>query len=105
MRAKEWLNVVYSDICGTLEVPNVVLKNISSPLWMSSPGCYDYFFIKAKSEALYVFKILKVVVTRKSGKMVKILRTVGGGEYNSKSFESFCARQGIIRKVTTPYTS
>lgn len=35
---------------------------------------------------------------------MKILRTDGGGEYNSHDFQSFCNEEGIVHEVTTPYT-
>ncbi|RDX64254.1 hypothetical protein CR513_57211, partial [Mucuna pruriens] len=33
-----------------------------------------------------------------------ILRTDGGGEYNSKEFKEFCEAKGIEHEVTAPYT-
>lgn len=62
------------------------------------------FLIKAKSEALQVFKDFKKLVDRKSGKLIKILRRDNGGEYTSNLFDSFWTSQGIIHEVTTPYT-
>jgi transposase InsO family protein len=35
---------------------------------------------------------------------VKVLRSDGGGEYNSKEFAYFCKQQGIIMQTTTRYT-
>jgi transposase InsO family protein len=35
---------------------------------------------------------------------LKILRTDGGGEYNSNEFKEYCAEKGIIHEVTAPYT-
>ena len=53
------------------------------------------FTIKLKSEALSVFKNLKILIEKESEKSIKILRTDGGGEYTSKDFEDFCKNEGI----------
>ena len=62
------------------------------------------FTIKLKSEALSVFKNLKILIEKESEKSIKILRTDGGGEYTSKDFEDFCKSEGIAHEVTPPYT-
>jgi len=60
------------------------------------------YTIKLKSEALEVFKRLKVLVEKESD--IKIFRTDGGGEYTSKEFEAFCTSQEVVHEVTAPYT-
>ena len=62
------------------------------------------FTIKLKSEALSVFKNLKILIEKESEKSIKILRTDGGGEYTSKDFEDFCKSEDIVHEVTPPYT-
>ncbi len=62
------------------------------------------YTIKLKSEALEVFKKFKTLIEKESGKSIKILRTDGGGEYTSKSFEEFCSNEGISHEATSPYT-
>jgi len=62
------------------------------------------FTIKLKSEALETFKRVKILVEKENDKSIKILRTDGGGEYTSKEFEAFCTSQGVVHKVTAPYT-
>lgn len=62
------------------------------------------YIIKVKSEVLEVFKRFKINVERESGKLVKILRTDGGGEYTSYASEKFCQDSGIAHEVTAPYT-
>ena len=44
------------------------------------------------------------MVEKKSGSLIKILRTNGGGEYVSVEFQEFCYQEGIIHEVTPPYT-
>jgi len=103
-RSKELLNVVYSDVCGPLEVPSLggnkyfisFVDEFSRKLWL--------YLIKAKSEAFKMFQKFKILVEKQSGKSIKILRTDGGGEYTSKLFEKFCEDNGIVHEVTAPYT-
>ena len=44
------------------------------------------------------------MVERQSGKLVKVLRIDGGGEYTFREFEDFCEKCGTQHEVTTPYT-
>lgn len=41
---------------------------------------------------------------RQSGQQLKILKTDGGGEFNSREMSKFCVDKGIVHEVTTPYT-
>lgn len=54
------------------------------------------FQIKAKNEALLIFKDFKAIVEIQSGKLIKILGTNGGSEYTSKEF--------VIYEFNAPYT-
>ncbi|PNX56430.1 retrotransposon protein [Trifolium pratense] len=35
---------------------------------------------------------------------MKVLRTDGGGEYNSNEFKAYCTEKGIMHEMTAPYT-
>lgn len=61
------------------------------------------FLIKAKSEVLEVFKRFETSTETESGKVIKILRTDGGGEYTSLAFDEFCKNEGIKHEVIAPY--
>lgn len=60
--------------------------------------------MKAKSELLEVFRKFKAMVSRQTGKYIKVLRLDGGGEYVSAEFKSLCEEEGIIHEVSPPYT-
>ncbi|KAK2442743.1 putative mitochondrial protein [Trifolium repens] len=104
MRSNEVLNVVHSDICGPIDVLSTggnkyfltFVDEFSRMTWL--------YHIKVKSEAFDVFKKVKALVEKQSGKSIKVLRTDGGGEYTSTEFENYCKEQGIIHEVTAPYT-
>lgn len=51
---------------------------------------------------LDVFKALKAQVEKQSGKVIKILRTDGGGEFTSNNLESLCEKEMIVHEIT-PY--
>ncbi|RDY04997.1 hypothetical protein CR513_11212, partial [Mucuna pruriens] len=57
-----------------------------------------------KHEVLDIFKEFKCLVGVQSGRVIKVLRTYGGGEYVSNKFKEFCKSEGVIHKVTPPYT-
>jgi transposase InsO family protein len=103
-RTKDLLEVVYSDVCGPLQVNSLggnkyfvtFIDNHSRKLWT--------YLINKKSEVLEVFKRFKSLVERQSGFKIKVLRTDGGGEYMSSEFTALCEQDGIIHEVTPPYT-
>ncbi|RDX77233.1 hypothetical protein CR513_42676, partial [Mucuna pruriens] len=83
---KALLQIVYSDVCGPMELEVMV------------------YLIKRKGEAFVVFKRFKVMMKKQCGQSIKILRTDGGGEYTSHDFHSYCDKGGIIHEVFVPYT-
>ena len=62
------------------------------------------YFIKQKSEVFNIFKNFKLLSEKQSDKVIKVLKTYGGGEYNSHEFQVFYDEEGIIHEVTSPYT-
>jgi transposase InsO family protein len=62
------------------------------------------YLLKEKSEVFTIFKKFCALAERQCGNHLKILRTDGGGEYNSNDFKLFCEEKGIIHEVTAPYT-
>jgi transposase InsO family protein len=60
--------------------------------------------IKFKTEVFTEFQKFKVKAEKQSGQKIKILRTDGGGEYNSIEFQKFRDDNGIEHEVTAPYT-
>ena len=62
------------------------------------------YLLKVKSEVFENLKKFTAMIEKQSGKKLKILRTDGGGEFNSREIEAFCTDKGIIHEVTAPYT-
>lgn len=55
------------------------------------------YFVKNKLETFERFRKFKAMAEEQSGKYIKVLRSDGGGEYNSKNFATFYKEQGIER--------
>ncbi|PNY18017.1 copia-type polyprotein [Trifolium pratense] len=104
LRSANVLEVVHSDVCGPFDVKSLggnryfitFVDEYSRKMWI--------YLIQSKDEVFDVFKRFKALVENQSSKRIKILRTDGGGEYTSRSFESFCVENGIEHEVTAPYT-
>jgi transposase InsO family protein len=103
-REKEHLELVHTDLCGPMQTQSIggsfyfltFIDDFSRKIWI--------YFLKNKSETFSKFKEFKAEAEKQSGKFVKVLRSDGGGEYNSKDFAYFCRQQGIIMQTTTRYT-
>ena len=61
-------------------------------------------FLKHKSDTFTYFKEFMAEAEKQSGKFVKVLRSDGGGEYDSREFVDFCKQHGIKKQTTTRYT-
>ena len=103
-RARSPLEIVHSDLCGYMQTPSIgnslyfitFIDDYYRKTWV--------YFLKQKLEAFEVFKQFKVMVEKKSGHYIKILRIDRGEEFASNDFLSFCKTNGIKRQFTTSYT-
>ncbi|CAM8910357.1 unnamed protein product [Rhodiola kirilowii] len=102
-RAKNPLELVFSDICGTI-TPTfnggkryfiTFIDDYSRKTWI--------YFLQEKSDAFSAFKSFKALAENEVGRNIKILRTDRGGEYLSREFQSFCETQGTRRQLTARY--
>ena len=64
---------------------------------------YEYL-MKTKDQAFDMFMCYKYEVENQIEKKIKVLRSDWGGEYFSTDFSSFCEANGIIHKMSAPYT-
>ena len=103
-RANDLLHVVYSDVCGPFEVLSLggkrffvsFVDEFSRKMWT--------YLLKVKSEVFENLKKFTAMTEKQSRKKLKILRTNGGGKFNSIEIEAFCTDKGILHEVTAPYT-
>ena len=59
--------------------------------------------IKPKSKALQALKAFKLMAEKQHGRVIKVLRIDGGGNFNLVEFSEFCKVKGMIHELTTPY--
>jgi transposase InsO family protein len=103
-QAKQHLELVHTDLCGPMQTESIggsfyfltFIDDFSRKIWI--------YFLRHKSETFTKFKEFKAEAEKQSGKFLKVLRSDGGGEYNSREFANFCKSQGIIMQATTRYT-
>ena len=94
------LNMVYSDVCGPIDVESyggrkyflTFIDDASRKLWV--------YFLKTKDEVFQHFQEFHAMVERETGNKLKCFRTDNGGEYASNACEAYCASRGIQHKTT-----
>lgn len=103
-REKHALGVVHSNVYGSFEVPSLggnkyfvsFLDEFTRMTWVA--------LIKFKHEVFVEFQKFKVNAEKHSCQKLKVLRTNGGGEYNSSEFRKLCEENLVEHEVTAPYT-
>ena len=98
-RAKDVLELVYSNIYGQIKPPSNGGKNylitfndgFSRKTWV--------YILQNKSEASSTFKSFKACVENEARKTIQTLRTDHGGEYCSKEFEAYCEHHGHSKRA------
>ena len=94
-RAKETLELVCIDICGPMKTQSIGC-NFYLLTFIDDYSRYTWvYFLKNKSEAFGKFREFKAMVEKQNGKYMTILRSNGGGEYDSNKCAKFCREQGI----------
>jgi len=61
--------------------------------------------LKHKSDVFVCFLKFKCLVENLLSRKIKQLQTDGGGEFTSSQFKMFLANNGIIHRISCPYTS
>nr|GEU54259.1 zinc finger, CCHC-type [Tanacetum cinerariifolium] len=101
-RASKRLELVHGDLCGPIIPPTptgnryfmLLVDDYSRVMWV--------YLLKAKDEALEVFKNFRKKVKTETEEKVKVLRTDRGGEFLSNQFTTYCNETGLERHYTSP---
>ncbi|KAK4408464.1 Retrovirus-related Pol polyprotein from transposon TNT 1-94 [Sesamum angolense] len=101
-RAKAVLELIHTDVCGPMRTPSheqnryfiLFIDDYSRITWV--------YFMREKSEVFKVFKKFKNLVEKQSGRIIKVLRSDRGKEYNNSEFDKFC-EEGIEHQTTVSY--
>ena len=102
-RSKGLLDLVHSDICGSMPVPSLggylylttFIDDFSQRTWI--------YFLKSKDEVFSKFQEFKPQVENLTDRKIQVFRSNNGGEYTSKDFNNFCKNAGIKRYLSVPY--
>lgn len=103
-RCDQPLDKIQADVCG--------------PMRNESRGKAKYFlmftddysrwteirFLRNKSEVLQSSKEFKALAEKQTGRTIKCLQSDNGKEFCNEEFDKFLKKEGITRKLTTPYT-
>ena len=103
-RKLERLELVYSDVCGPIEVDSLggnkyfvtFIDDTSRKTWL--------YLLHTKGQVFQYFHKFHAMVERETGNPLKRLRTDNGGEYISKEFKEYCSKYGIKHEKTVPGT-
>ncbi|KAA0059676.1 gag/pol protein [Cucumis melo var. makuwa] len=99
-RAKEPLELIHSDLCGSVNV-----KAKRGIYFIDDYSRYGYFYLmEHKSGALEKFKEYKAEVENLLSKKIKIPRSDRGGEYMDLRFQDYMIEHGIQSQLLAPGT-
>ncbi|KAL3612663.1 hypothetical protein D5086_003683 [Populus alba] len=103
-RVTHKLELVHSDICGPMSTASLS-NNLYFILFIDDFSRMTWvYFLKTKSQELFMFSNFKKLVETQCDQKIKKLRTDNGGEYTSKEFSVFCQEAGIVHQLTVPYS-
>lgn len=102
--SKEILEIVYTDLCGPIEIQSYKGDKYSMLFVDDYSRMMSVMFLKQKSNVLQMFKWYLARVEKETRKSLKCLRSDRGGEFTSNEFEMFCKDRGIKRQTSTPRT-
>ena len=102
--SKKNLELVYSDVCGPLQVESIAGNLYFVTFIDDYSRCVSVHFIKHKAEVFEKFKLFEAMVTRECGEPIMKLRIDNGGEYMSKEFQTYLTSKGIEHQLTVPYS-
>jgi transposase InsO family protein len=100
----EVLQLLHGDLCGPITPPTpsgnryflLLVDDYSRYMWI--------MLLPSKDAAAGAIKRVQAAAERKTGKLVRALRTDRGGEFLARDFEQYCAELGLHRELTAPYS-
>jgi transposase InsO family protein len=96
--------MVHVDVCGPMNTTSITgaryllqfVDDFSRKMWV--------YLLSLKSDVFKEFQNFQALVENESGCHITSLISHNGGEFCSKELNNFCAKHGIKRQYTTPYT-
>lgn len=103
-RSANLLDVVYSDVAGPMKTPTFGGMKYFATFTDDKSRLCKLYLMRSKDEVYDKFVEFVNWAENQTGRRVKVLRTDGGGEYQSAKLAKFCRKRGIEHDVTPPYT-
>lgn len=98
------LELIHTDLAGPLEVNTPGGKRFIMTMIDDYSKYTVVYLLGHKSEAADKIKEYVSLVQNKFDRRPQILRSDGGGEYNSKALQTFLSENGIVLQQTAPYS-
>lgn len=97
-------DLIHTDLCGPLEVATPRgNRYIMTMVDDFSRYCVVYLLRNKSETADKIIEYTRMIQTQ-FGRLPKILRTDGGGEYSSATLKKFLSENGILLEQTAPYS-
>ncbi|UZJ57449.1 hypothetical protein CBS101457_006769 [Exobasidium rhododendri] len=100
-KASQTLALVHTDVVGPLPL-SLSKKAYFVTFIDNKTGYVNLFTMATKNEVNCHFQTYLAQAERSTGKLLKALRSDGGGEYINQDMEKFLSSKGIERHVTMP---
>ena len=94
-QSKKNLELVYSDVCGPLQVESIGGSRYFVTFIDDFSRCVSVHFIKRKAEVFEKFKLFEAMVTRECGEPIKKLRTDNGVSIRPMNFKRISHRKEL----------
>lgn len=98
------LQLVYSDVCGPMEVYSLGRNKYFITFIDAFSGLTCLNFLQQKSKTFIKFQEWLAYAKRYTTSKLQVLQTDNGGEYVSSVFQDYCKQAGIERRYSIPYT-
>lgn len=104
VRSSHVLDIIHADVCGPMRNESRGKAKYFLTLTDDYSRWTEVRFLRRKSEVLQAFKNFKILVEKQTGRKIKYLQSDNGKEFCNEEFDRFLRKEGIARKLTTPYT-
>jgi len=88
-KPQQLLDVVHSDVCGTMQVSIITGQEYFVTFIDKRSGRISVTLLKNKSEGLGPLHVFKGWAIKEDQREIRSFRTDGGGEYTSREFKQF----------------
>lgn len=104
IKSSKRLHIVHADVCGPMRERSKGRALYFVTFTDDYTRWCEVHFIKRKNEVLKAFKEFKAHAENLCGEKIKFLQSDNGREFCNGEFDAYLQREGIRRRLTTPYT-